>query len=302
MTEGHSWVWVLGAAQPVLPQDASVSALDRGFVQGEALYETMRTYHARPFATQEHLGRLLRGAEAWGFPPFDTGGLEDALEDLAARRAPLESAFRITLSRGAPHPWAPEEDLSDPSWVIFSGHLPAHVSAYYERGVRCIVASRVRWNPGGYIPAVKFTGNPEILLAKREARAAGAFEAILLNSSGLVAEGASSNIFLVKNRRLITPSLETGILDGVTRAMVLDLARKRGISVEERDVAAWELLQAEEVFLTSTLKEVIPVVEISGAPVGRGEPGAITDHLLGAYQERCLESCTKGEELEVAGA
>jgi branched-chain amino acid aminotransferase len=302
MMEGLSWIWVSGADHPVPPQDASVSALDRGFVQGEAIYETMRTYHARPFASQQHLGRLLRGAEAWGFPPFDTGDLEEALEDLAARRAPLESALRITLSRGAPHPWAPEEDLCDPTWTLFAGPLPAHVSAYYERGVRCIVASRVRWNPGGFIPAVKFTGNPEILLAKREARAAGAFEAILLNSSGLVAEGASSNIFLVKNRRLVTPSLQTGILDGVTRAVVLELAQKRGLPVEERDVAAWELLQAEEVFLTSTLKEVIPVVEIGGAPVGRGEPGLITDHLLGAYQERCLESCATGEELEEAGA
>lgn len=275
--------------------------MDWGLLHGEAIYETLRTYHARPFAFRRHLQRLLRGCQSWGFPPLQTEALEAAVMDLAGRRAPEESALRITVSRGAAPLWVRGDMPGEPFWTVCAQPLPPHVPAYYERGVRCLVASRVRWNPGGFIPAVKFTGNPEILLARREAAAAGAFEAILLNPSGLVAEGASSNLFLVKARRLVTPSLASGILDGVTRAVVIDLAREGGLPVEERDVAAWELLQAEEVFLTSTLKEVIPVVAVNATAIGTGEPGRITDHLLGAYQERCLETCASRREVEGAG-
>ena len=302
MTERGSWIWTSEADQPVPAESAVIPALNRAFLTGEGIYETVRTYHTRAFAFDSHLRRLLRGADLWGFPPVDTGDLEEAVTALAYRRSPEESALRITLSRSAAYPWAPPEELQEPTWTVFAGPLPPHVPAFYERGVRCILASRVRWNPGGFIPAVKFTGNPEMLLAKQEARAAGAFEAILLSPGGLVAEGASSNLFLVKSRRLVTPSLSAGILDGVTRAVVLELAEAHGIAVEQREVAPWELLQAEEAFLTSTLKEVIPVVEISGTVLGTGEPGKITDYLLGAYQERCLESCAPEPRLEKAGA
>jgi branched-chain amino acid aminotransferase len=302
MMERESWIWGSGTGEPVPAGEATLSALDRSFLVGEGIYETLRTYHSRPFALDAHLRRLLRGAESWGYPPVDTGDLEEAIEDLTLRRAPVESAIRITLSRGTPHPWAGPEEWGQPAWTVFVGALPPHVPAYYERGVRCILGSRVRWNPGGFIPAVKFTGNPEMLLARREAKAAGAFEAILLNPSGLVAEGASSNLFLVKNRRLVTPALSAGILDGVTRSIVLNLAEGHGIPVEEREVAPWELLQAEEAFLTSTLKEIMPVVGIGEAVLGTGEPGKITDYLLGAYQEQCLEASIRHAPLELAGA
>lgn len=301
MPERASLIWVSGTPSPVPAEEAVLPALDRAFTQGEGLYETVRTYHSKPFAFGAHLQRLLRGAQLWGFHPWDTGDLEVAVENLCRMRAPEETALRITLSRGPAFPWSPEEAPGPPSWTVFAGPLPPYVAACYERGVRCILASRVRWNPGGFVPAIKFTANPDIALAKREARSSGAFEAILLNSAGLVAEGASSNLFLVRGRRLVTPSLSTGILDGVTRAMVIELAKNHGIPVEERDVAPWELLQAEEAFLTATLKEVIPVVEISGTLLGTGEPGRITDHLLGAYQERCLEECAPLTHLEETG-
>jgi branched-chain amino acid aminotransferase len=158
-----------------------------------------------------------------------------------------------------------------------------------------MVSSRPRWNPGGFVPAVKFASNAEIRLAKREADQAGAYEALLLNPEGFLAEGASCNVFLVKDKRLVTPDLGSGILDGVTRYFILDLAGKAGIGTEERAVLACELDAADEVFLASTLKEVIPVVKIGGNPVGRGAPGLITDRLLGLYQELALET-TRGEQ------
>jgi branched-subunit amino acid aminotransferase/4-amino-4-deoxychorismate lyase len=286
-----AWVWLSGEDAPLPAGEATVPVLDGAYLHGEALYETLRTYHGCPFALAAHLSRLLRGATSWGFPPVDAEALARVVGELAALRAPAESAFRITLSRGPQAPWAPDVTGAPLAWSVYAGPLPPHVHAVYERGVRCILASRVRWNPGGFIPAVKFAGNPEIAMAKREAAAVGAFESILLNPSGLVAEGSSSNLFLVKERRLVTPSLGSGILDGVTRAAVLRLAAEAGLPVEERDVAPWELLQAEEIFLTSTLKEVVPVVRLGDRAVGTGDPGRITDRLLGAYQEHCLKSC-----------
>lgn len=293
MTEGGAWVWVSGEGAPRPAAEAVVSALDGAYLHGEAIYETLRTYHARPFSLGAHFSRLLRGAGLWGFPPVEVEAIERAVRALAELRSPEESALRVTLSRGPLRPWVHGDAGSSLFWTVYAAPLPPQVQAFYERGVRCILASRVRWNPGGFVPAVKFAGNPDISLAKREAAASGAYEAILLSPSGLVAEGSSSNVFLVKERRLVTPSLASGILDGVTRATVLRLAASAGLPAEERDVAPWELLQAEECFLTSTLKEVVPVVRLGERPVGTGEPGRITDRLLGAYQEFCLEACSQ---------
>jgi len=168
------------------------------------------------------------------------------------------------------------------------------VAATYERGVRCLLASRPRWNPGDFIPAVKFCANVELWIAKREAEERGAFEALLRNPAGLLAEGASSNVFLVKGKVLVTPDLASGILDGVTRECLLRLAPRAGVPVEERPVRVEEIFEADEVFLASTLKEVVPVVEVDGRPVGRGEPGMITDRLLGLFQEEALEATSGG--------
>ena len=288
MDEGR-WVWVGGERSPTAPDKARIPATEHAYLYGSGLYETLRTYHARPFALEEHLKRLAEGMAAmeWGQAPL--GEMATAMRVLAERRAPEESYLRLAVGPGLQFPgW--NEPLEGPvRWCAYAGPLPPYMAAVYERGVRCVMASRPRWNPGGFIPAAKFAGNPDLWLAKREATAAGAYEALLLNPAGQLAEGSSSNVFLVRDKRIVTPDLASGILDGVTRCVVLALASKAGLEAEERPVAQGELFEAQEVFLTSTLKEVVPVVGVDGRPVSEGAPGVITDRMLGLLQEYALE-------------
>jgi len=291
----RGWWFVSSGDGEVRPaSEGRISGLDHGYLYGSALYETLRTYHGRPFALSRHLARLARGAAVLGLGDLPLREMEGALGRLAALRSPEESYLRLTVSpgEGPPAPFGPPHGRV--RWTALGGPLPPHVAATYERGVRCLFASRPRWNPGGFIPAVKFCANVELWIAKREAEERGAFEALLRNPAGLLAEGASSNVFLVKGKALVTPDLASGILDGVTRECLLRLAPRAGVPVEERPVRVEEIFEADEVFLASTLKEVVPVVEVDGRPVGRGEPGMITDRLLGLFQEEALEATSGG--------
>lgn len=266
--------------------------MDIGYLYGESVYETLRTYHARPFSLVEHLARLGMGLSRLGIHSPSLADMEEKICELASLRAPQESLLRIQVSQGAGFPGASSGDGS-PRWTLFAGPLPPFVAAIYERGVRVALSARPRWNPGGYTPAVKFAANPELALAKAEARQAGAFESLLCSPAGELAEGASSNIFLVREKRVITPHLAAGILDGVTRARVLALCSRAGVEAIERRVEPAELFRADEVFLTATTKEVVPVVQVDGCTIGQGTPGAITDRLLGLYQEMAIEA-TRG--------
>lgn len=294
MAGGKRWIWIGGEAAPVAPEAARISAMDHGYLYGSGLYETLRTYHARPFALAEHLERLRRGAQRVAFPPLPVDDMAAALRELAARRAPEDSYLRLTVSPGVQFPgW--HTALEGPvRWVAYAGPLAPRVAATYERGVRCVLGSRPRWNPGGFIPAVKFAANPEFGIARQEGAAKGAFEVLLLNDRGVLAEGSSSNVFLVKGGGLVTPDLGSGILDGVTRDVLLHLSRRAGIGVQERPVRPEEIWEAEELFVASTLKEVVPVVEVDGRPIGPGVPGVITGRLLGLFHEHARQS-TQGE-------
>ena len=295
MRDDTFWCYKSDGGEMVPAEKAAISPLDRGFFSGETIYETLRTYHSFPFALDEHLKRLVHGAERFGLPPIDAGRLKEALVALARVRAPGESYLRVNVSAGRMRPGEPFAHEARSKWVAYSAPLPAHVAAVYERGVRCIVSRRRRWNPGGFVPAVKFSFNPEIILARSEAAAMGAYEAILISPEGFVAEASSSNVFLVSGKKVVTPDLATGILDGVTRAKVLSLCPKAGLEAEERRISAEELFKAGELFLTGTTREVVPVVSLDGQPIGRGEPGLVTDRLLGLFQEMALESTFGGD-------
>ncbi len=295
MRDDAFWCYTSDDGTMAPAEEAAISPLDRGFFSGETIYETLRSYHSSPFALDEHLQRLVHGIERFGLPALDAVRLKGVLVALAKVRAPMESYLRVNVSAGAMRPGESFARQSESKWVAFSGPMPAHVAAVYERGVRCVISQRRRWNPGGFVPAVKFSFNSEILLARGEAARQGAYEAILLSPEGFLAEASSSNIFLVFGKKVVTPDLATGILDGVTRAKVIALCAKAGLEAEERRVAAKELLEADEVFLTGTTREVVPVVRIGDTPIGRGEPGLVTDRLLGLFQELALESTVGGD-------
>ncbi len=281
---------------PVPAEVLRISPLDRGYFAGESVYETLRTYHTRPLAPGDHLRRLWRGLERAGMPLPNREDLESAIRSLAKVRVPEESYLRVNVSAGLMTPGQTSAREPRACWVAFSAPLPPHVAAVYERGVRCVLSSRPRFNPGGFVPAVKFSFNPEIVLARAEAARSGAYEAILFSPEGFLAEASSSNVFLVFGKRVVTPDLATGILDGVTRARILSLCPKAGLEIEERRVEAEELFEADELFLTGTTREVVPVVHLQDHLVGRGEPGIVTDRLLGLFQEMALESTSGGDE------
>ncbi|XXY45251.1 aminotransferase class IV [Sorangium sp. So ce269] len=291
------------------PEEARVSVYDRGFLYGDSVFETIRTYGGEPFALDEHLARLERSAEriAIALPiPRDELGREVRALIRAATAAgaaaeagaaaPLESYVRVMLTRGS-GPLGLDPALAGaPLRVILVEPLKPLPGALYRDGIS-VIATRTQ-RAGDAAPGAKISNYLESLLALREARAAGAHEALILDPSGHVVEGTTSNVFLVERRPpahegaedpgylLITPPKEAGILVGITRANVIDVAGELGMPVCCEPVTMSRLLAAEEVFITSSLREIVPVVRVDAHLVGAGAPGPRTRALHAAFREK----------------
>jgi branched-chain amino acid aminotransferase len=267
-------------------EQARVSVLDNGFTFGDGVYETLRTYGGRPFHLGRHLERLRRSAQrlAIAIPSGDDALARD-LDALLLRAANAESYIRIIVTRGVGDISYQFDRIVGPTVVMVVKPLAPIPPPHYVEGVPVILSSIRRNDPRALDPAIKSCNLINNILAIQEAQAKGAFEAIMLNETGEVAESASANVFLVKAGTVLTPPLEAGILPGVTRRVVLDLARDLAIPVREEPIAVKDLLAADEAFITSTLKEVMPIATIDGRPVGPGRTGPVTLRLLGAIRE-----------------
>jgi branched-chain amino acid aminotransferase len=267
-------------------EQARVSVLDNGFTFGDAVYETLRTYDGRPFHLDRHLERLRRSARrlAIALPAGDDAMARD-IDALLERAANPESYIRIIVSRGAGDISYRFDRVKGPTVVMVVKPYEPFPARYYTDGVAVILSSIRRNPPRALDPAIKSCNLLNNILAVQEAQSKGAVEPILLNEIGEVAEGASANVFMVKDGTLITPPLDAGILPGVTRHVVLDLARATAIPVREEPIAVKDLLAADEAFITSTLKEIVPIATIDGAPLGPGRPGPVTLRLLKAFRE-----------------
>jgi branched-chain amino acid aminotransferase len=265
-------------------EEARVSVLDNGFTFGDAVYETLRTYGGRPFHLDRHLERLQRSAGRLAIPMPAGEALARDLDALLARAANPESYIRIIVTRGRGDISYHFERVQGPTVVMVVKPYAPVPAAHYTDGVAVILASVRRNSPQALDPAIKSCNLLNNILAIREAYAKGAFEAILLNEIGEIAETAGANVFLVKEGTLLTPPLDAGILAGVTRRVVLDLAAGLAVPAREEPVAVKDLLAADEVFITSTLKEVLPVTTIDGRAVGAGRPGPVTLRLLAALR------------------
>ena len=265
-------------------EEARVSVLDNGFTFGDAVYETLRTYGGRPFHLDRHLERLRRSADRLAIPMPAGEALARDLDALLARAANPESYIRIIVTRGRGDISYHFDRVQGPTVVMVVKPLAAFPASHHTEGVPVILSSVRRNSPQSLDPAIKSCNLLNNILAMREAQAKGAFEPVMLNAIGEVAETASANLFLVKGGTLLTPPLDAGILPGVTRQLVLDLAPGLSLPVREEPVAVKDLLAADEVFITSTLKEVLPVATIDGRPVGTGRPGPVTLRLLAALR------------------
>ena len=279
--------------------EARVSVFDRGFLYGDSVYEVIRTYDLAPFRTAPHLARLASSADRIALHlPWTVDRFEQEVRrvveasrgcDVAdAGAAPWnvgERSVRIVVTRGSGELGLDPGLAVEPSVVLIAVPLRGPPLAAYREGV----AAWIFGGPGaprrGGDPAAKTGEHLFHVLATREARAHGAEEALLLDGGGNVTEGASSNVFAVRGGVLETPPLGAGILAGVTRAIVLDIALRLGVAVLERPMPLAALESADEVFLTSTVREVLPVVRAGERPIGSATPGEVTRLIHAAFRE-----------------
>ncbi len=274
-------VYLNGALIP--RSQASISVLDYGFLYGFGLFETMRAYGGQVFRLDRHLKRLMRSAEILELP-MEGLELKGAVMATIQANQFSEARIRITISMGEGAMVPDPASCHKPTVLILVGDYQPYPEQVYQRGFRAIVSSirRNSQSPPSRLKSAKYL---ESILARQEGRAAGVDEALCLNEKGLLAEGSMSNLFLVTDGTLRTPGAESGVLPGITREAILELASARGISVLEHDIRLEELSQAQEAFLTNSLMEIMPLTEVEGQSVGSGRAGPLTQRLRAAYKE-----------------
>lgn len=269
---------------------AGISVLDYGFLYGFGLFETMRAYEGQVFRLDSHLNRLARSAKILGLP-IGVTDLGDAVMATIQANQLGDARIRITVSIGEGSIVPDPSTCKQPTVLILAGDYHPYLEQIYQKGFRAVVSS-IRRNSGSPLSRLKSVNYLENMLAKQEARAVGVDEALCLNEKGLLTEASMSNIFLVYDGVLRTPGEESGILPGVTRGVVLELASRLGISTLEHDVRLDEIAEAQEAFLTNSLIEIMPLTEIAGRHVGSGRPGPVTQRLMADYKKLVLSSRT----------
>ncbi|HSD67377.1 MAG TPA: aminotransferase class IV [Vicinamibacteria bacterium] len=269
----------------VMPaEEARVSVLDNGFAFGDSVYEVLRTYGGLAFEPGRHFRRLRASAARLGISvPAPDASLLAQVDALLARTTDGESYIRIVVSRGLGDCSYNFDRVHGPTVVMLQKPLPRHPSWHYQDGIKVAAVGVRRNHPRALDPAIKSSNLLNNILAVREAQSRGAEEPILLNQEGFVAEGASTNVFLVRAGRLCTPPLSAGILAGITREVVLELLPALGIPSREEPLGLEDLLAADEAFLTSTTREVVPVRQVDDAPIGTGRPGPLTRRVMEAF-------------------
>jgi branched-chain amino acid aminotransferase len=266
-------------------EEARVSVLDNGFTFGDSVYETLRTYGGRPFALARHLRRLRASARRIDIDLTTSDDvLAGWLDSLLARAQNPESYIRMIVTRGVGDISYHFERVKGPTIVMATRpHEPPAPSQYAE-GVPVSIVSVRRNHPDALDPAIKSCNLLNNVMAVREAQAKGSVEAILLNQRGEVAEGASSNVFIVRGSDVFTPPLDAGILAGITREIILELLPGLGIAAREESITVKDFEGADEAFITSTLKEAAPIRTLDCRPIGTGRPGPVTLRILDAYR------------------
>jgi branched-chain amino acid aminotransferase len=265
-------------------EDAKISVLDHGLLFGDSVYETLRTYNGKPFLFSRHFARLERSANGIHLKLPWTASR--TLEEIRHTLLPGECRIRLIVTRGVGDVSADMETCTDPTVIIIVvplALLPEHI---YEDGVDVVISSVRR---SERFAEIKTGSLIHQVLARREAKSKHVFEAILLTADRKISDGITSNIYMVRAAKLLTPSHDAGIVEGITRGVVLGLGREMGLDVVEGLFDVSEIAQADEMFLTSTTREVVPIARVDDKPVGTGKPGPTTMMLLHAYRKAVTE-------------
>jgi branched-chain amino acid aminotransferase len=271
----------------VPPEQAVVSVFDRGFLYGDSVFESLRTYGGVPFALDEHLARLERSAARVLIAlPVSVASLREEISLALASHGSAESYLRVTLTRGTGRALGLDPELaSDPLRVVLVSTLSPPPAELYDHGMAAITFRAERPSDAPAVADAKIGNYLLAVLAMQAARVQGAGEALLEDANGHILEGSTSNLFAVFAGTLLTPPETAAILPGITRAHTLRIAAELGIPVELRTPRKSELGKADEVFISSSIRELVPVVSIDGQRVGPGLPGPITRELLRRFRE-----------------
>jgi branched-chain amino acid aminotransferase len=272
-------------------EHAVISVFDHGFLYGEGVYETLRTYDGKPFLFERHMRRLRASASmlALTVPPSNEDidrRFRDTMSAAGLGVDGREAYIRILVTRGVGELTYDPAACSQPSIVVIAkGHVDPPADAF-ERGVTVALVGIVRNHPGSVNPIIKSNNLLNNALAMQEAFKRGAFEGLMRNYRGELAECTTANIFVVKDGVALTPPLDAGLLAGITREFLFEVGRDVGVSVREQTLKDADLFGADEAFLTSTTRELVPIVRVDDRTIGAGKPGPVTKKLLEEFRRR----------------
>ncbi|ADV63244.1 branched chain amino acid aminotransferase apoenzyme [Isosphaera pallida ATCC 43644] len=266
--------------------DAKISVYDHGLLYGDGVFEGMRSYSRRVFRLKRHIDRLYESAKAiWLEIPISRVEMMREVNRCLEANSHLEDAYiRLIVTRGAGSLGLDPRKTTHPQIIIITDSITLYPDEFYRHGLSIVTAGTIRNHPQALNPRIKSLNYLNNVLAKIEAIKAGCLEAVMMNHLGHVAECTGDNLFIVRRGTLHTPSIDSGILGGITREVVIELARGLGLDVVERTMDRHDLYTADECFLTGTAAELIPVVECDGRAIGSGTPGPITLDLLERFQ------------------
>jgi branched-chain amino acid aminotransferase len=267
-------------------ENAKISVYDHGLLYGDGVFEGMRSYSGKVFRLTEHLDRLWDSAKAiWLTIPMTKEEMAKAVYDTLKVNGIADGYIRLVVTRGAGSLGLDPNRTSDPQVIIITDHIALYPREYYDKGLELVTASTMRNHPAALSPRIKSLNYLNNILAKIEGLKAGCVEALMLNHKGEVAECTGDNIFLITNGELLTPPIDAGILEGITRNAVIDIAREAGIATREISLTRYDVYVADECFLTGSAAEVIPVVKVDNRVIGAGVPGPITQDLIRRFHE-----------------
>jgi len=266
--------------------NAKISVFDHGLLYGDGVFEGMRSYNGKVFRLREHMIRLWKSARALMIEiPITLEEMEAAVNETLQVNGIQNGYIRLLVTRGIGTLGLDAHLCSEPQVVIIAAQLALYPAELYEKGLDIVTAATVRTNPSMVSPQVKSMNYLNNVLAKIEGHLAGCAEVLMLNTKGEVAECSGDNVFIIRDGKLHTPPPEAGILEGITRQTVIDIAVGMGIPVRETPMTRYDIFAADECFLTGSGAELIPVVKLDGRLIGDGKPGVMTKKLLDRFHE-----------------
>ena len=276
-------VYIDGQLYP--KEEAKVSVYDHGFLYGDGVFEGIRAYNGKLFRCAAHVDRLFNSAKAIALTiPMSKQALTDAIYGTLRANSLTDAYVRAVVTRGIGTLGLDPNMCHKPQVIIITDAIALYPQEYYEKGLEVVTVPTMRSHHNALSPKIKSLNYLNNILAKIEAMQAGVIEAIMLNMEGFVAECTGDNIFIVSKGTLKTPPPEAGILEGITRQVVMELAVRAGIPVIEQQMTRYDLYVADECFLTGTAAEIIPVVRIDSRDIGEGTPGKMTHKLLEMFR------------------